>query len=459
MSKYKQLGVSGLNRQAGYVYEEFLPELRHPRSTKIYKEMADNDPTVGAILYLAEMLIRKVDWKVDPASKEPEDVAAAEFLASCMDDMSTSWANTINEILSMFTYGFSFHEIVYKVRKGHSSNPSHYSEYNDGRIGWRKIAPRAQDTILEWEFDEEDGDVVAAIQSAPPMYHRVKIPLTKALLFRTRVSKDNPEGKSLLRNAYRPWYFKKRIEEIEAIGIERDLAGLPSLTAPEGMDLWDDSIPENTRLRGYAEDLITNIRRDATEGILLPHGWEFKLASTGGSRQFDTNAIINRYDNRIAITLLSDLVLIGGDKTGSFAMADTKKSILASSLEAHLSNIVDVFNSYAVPALFNYNTFNISKYPKIVPGQIETPDVKELSMLLRSMGLDVTRDLELQNFIRKLASLPETDQETIDRLYTGIDPNAMAAQKTNTSRYLSRKQDDTIDNDMEQNSMYYNGNK
>lgn len=449
---FKQLGTSGLYRSGGYVFEEFLPDLRFPRAAKVYKEMADNDATVGSILYLAEMLIRKVDWSVKPASDDAEDIAAAEFLRTCMDDMSNSWASTINEILSMFTYGFSFHEIVYKLRKGHHSNPQYYSDYTDGRVGWRKIAPRAQDTIVEWEFDDEDGDIVAVYQSAPPMHDRVRIPLTKGLLFRTRVNKDNPEGKSLLRNAYRAWYFKKKIEEIEAIGIERDLAGLPMLTAPEDVDIWDDENPENTALRVNAETLVTNIRRDATEGVLLPFGWKLELASTGGSRQFDTNAIINRYDNRIAITMLSDMVLMGSDKAGSFAMADTKKSILASSLEAHLANIVDVFNSYAVPDLFSHNTFKITKYPKIVAGQIETPDIKELSLLLRSMGLDIQRDAELQNFIRNLASLPLTSQEQIDTLY----PAVPTEQPTDTK---GRKVDDTVDNDFEQNELYYNGNK
>ena len=56
---YKQLGTSGLTRYSGYVYEEFLPELRWPRAGKVYKEMANNDAVVGAILYMAEMLIRR----------------------------------------------------------------------------------------------------------------------------------------------------------------------------------------------------------------------------------------------------------------------------------------------------------------------------------------------------------------------------------------------------------------
>ena len=412
--KFGQLGVSGLTRYSGYVYEEFLSELRWPWAGKVYKEMADNDAVVGAILYMAEMLIRKVNWTVTPVSDKPIDKEAADFLLTCMNDMSSSWANTINEVLSMLQYGFSFHEIVYKIRRGPSSSSRFRSKYTDGRVGWKRIPMRAQDTLHEWIF-AEDGDIKGFVQLAPPNYKVVTIPLAKGLLFRTRVQKDNPEGKSLLRNAYRSWYFKKHIEEIEGIGIERDLAGFPVLVAPDGLDLWNTEDANMVTLKTTSENLIKSIRRDAEEGALLPYGWDLKLLSTGSARQFDTSAIINRYDNRIAITMLSDIVLIGGDKTGSFALADTKKSLLASALEAQLQAVADVFNSYAVPTLFSYNSFpGLKETPMITPGQIETPDIKELALMLKVMGVDITTDFELQNCLRNILSLPAKSKEAFE---------------------------------------------
>ena len=415
---FKQLGTSGLTRYSGYVYEEFLPKLRWPSAGKIYTEMGDNDPVIGAILYLAEMLIRNVSWDVKAASDSAADKEAAKFLKECMSDMESSWEDTISEVLSMLQYGFSFHEVVYKLRRGPEETNSKYkSKYSDGRIAWKCLPIRAQSTLHEWEFSDE-GDIVAFVQHAPPNYHVVKIPMSKGLLFRTRVRRDNPEGRSLLRNAYRPWYFKKRIEEIEGIGVERDLAGLPILQPPEGMDLWSTDDPAMVALKGVAENLVRNIRRDSEEGVLLPFGWDLRLLRTGSSRQFDTNAIINRYDNRIAITMLSDIILIGGTSAGSFALADVKKSLLASALEAQIKNIASTINKYAVPALFEYNKFvGITALPEIVPGEIETPDIREISLLLRAMGVDITKDMELLNFLRKISSMPQLDQSTFDEIY------------------------------------------
>lgn len=453
---YKQLGTTGLRRYGPYVYEEFLPELRWPRAGKIYQEMADNDPVIGAILYLAEMLIRGTTWSVEPASTSEADVEAAEFLESCMHDMDMSWANTISEILSMLTYGFSFHEIVYKVRRGpDEASPRYRSKYTDARIGWRRLPIRAQTSLHEWTFNKE-GDVTAFVQMAEPDFKIVSIPMAKGLLFRTRISRDNPEGKSLLRNAYRPWFFKKHFEEIEGIGIERDLAGFPVLEAPENLDLWNDEDERMVALRTRAEELVSSVRRDSEEGILLPAGWKLTLLSSGSSRQINIGDTIDRYDNRIAITMLSDIILIGNNKAGSFALADTKQSMLAAALQAQLQNIADVFNNKAVPDLFSYNNFpGITAHPKIVPGQIQTPSLKELALVLRAMGLNIAGDMQLQNYLRHILGMPDLDQKTFEEVYQNQAKDNKSEEPgvdTDADEF-----DDTVDNDFEQNDLSYTG--
>jgi hypothetical protein len=420
---FGELGVSGLNRQGNYVYEEFLTNLQYPRAAKIFKEMSDNDPTIGSIIYMSKQLIRKAGWKTKPASDKQADIDAAQFLQECMDDMSMSWANTVSEFLSMFVYGFSFHEVVYKVRKGpDQANSSYRSKFSDGRIGWSRMPSRSQHTLYGWDF-ADNGDIKAFIQQAPPSWAQTTIPLSKGLLFRNEVSRDNPESRSLLRNAYRPWYFKKRIEEIEGIGIERDLAGLPVVTPPENVDIWDPTNPDGVRVKAMAEQLVRNIRRDRSEGVVKPFGWELELLSTGGSRQFDTNGIINRYDNRIAITMLADIVMMGGDKVGSFALGEVKKSMLAASLEALIQHIADILNKFGVAKLFSFNYFpGITGLPTIVAGEVETPDIKEMAFLLRAGGLQVTKDLPLMNLIRGLISLDPMTKEELDDWYAIPDP-------------------------------------
>ena len=443
----KHLGIVGLKQNSGTIYEEFLPELRWPRAGKVYQQMADNDPVVGSILYLAEMLIRGAQWRVESASDSTEDKAAAEFVRQCMDDMEESWAATISEILSMLTYGWSFHEILYKVRRGpKETSPKYRSKFSDGKFGWRGFPIRSQASWDKWIYNDDTGELIAFVQRPEPKQHEIIIPIDKGLLFRTRVSRGNPEGKSLLRNAYRPYYFKQRFEEIEGIGIERDLAGLPVLQTPEELDLWDAADPEMVKLKAMAEELVASVRRDANEGIILPAGWELSLLNAPSSRQINIGDVIERYDNRIAITMLSDIVLIGnGSKAGSYAMADVKQSMLANALQAQLYNIADVFNQKAVPQLFEFNNWNLEEYPQIVPGQIATPSLKEVAVMLRAMELDVNADTELNNYLRSLMAMPQLE---------GDQPRLQEdAALDGTVDTAFQNQDDTAQKTFEQNEV------
>jgi hypothetical protein len=443
--KFKEIGNTGLMRQGGYVYEEFVQDLRFPRAARVYKEMSSNDPTIGAIIYMAKQLVRKADWRVVADGKEGIDEEAKLFLEECIDDMSTTWQDLIAEILSMLTYGFSWHELVFKKRNGY--NGRHSSKYNDGMIGWARIAPRSQESITEWIFNEESGSIVAAVQQSPGDSHPNVIPIAKSLLFRTEITRDNPEGRSLLRNAYRPWYFKKHIEEIEGIGIERDLAGLPMIVPPEDVNIWDTDDPEMVRLLNVATTIVTSIRRDQNEGVVIPFGWKLELLSTGSQRQFDTNEILNRYDQRIAITMLADVVMLGADKVGSFALADVKRGLLASSLESILDSIASTFNRYAIPQLFSYNPkfVGLKKYPKLAHDSIESPSLVEFAAYIKALtGAQVNlTDLDTVNYLRGVGNIPKVDEDSLVAQLIPTEQDNVDGTEADTETNVPEKGDES----------------
>ena len=414
MDKFREYGKTGLYRfNTGWIYEEFLRELQGRKGIEVYKEMSENDDVIGAILFATEMLMRQSEWSIQEAGTTQQDTDAAEFVRTCMDDMEETWSDFISEVLSFLTYGWSYHEIVYKRRMGNTKNPETRSKYDDGLIGWRKLPIRSQDTLWEWKYDERDN-LIGLIQCAPPMYEQVFIPLEKALHFKTKSRKDNPEGRSILRNSYRDWYFKRRIQEIEGIGIERDLAGLPVLEAPEGVDIWSD---EYAAELAKAERIVRSVRRDEREGIVLGNGWKFSLTSTGGRRQFDTNQIIERYDTRMAMTVLADFVLLGHQAVGSFALSSDKTELFGVALGAFLDLICEVFNNQAIPRLIDINGEHfagITDYPILTHGDIETQDLGQLGEFVSKMvGIGaITPDESMEDYLRLAADLPERDPET-----------------------------------------------
>ena len=94
----KEYGRIGQKRWEGVFNEEFLPELSGIRGVKTYREMLDNDDTIGAIMFAIKMLIRQVKWHIEPGGDSAKDREAAEFVESCMDDMQNTWTDTISEI-------------------------------------------------------------------------------------------------------------------------------------------------------------------------------------------------------------------------------------------------------------------------------------------------------------------------------------------------------------------------
>lgn len=415
-AKNKEIGRVGQRRYGGTFYEEFLPQLRGKHGIAVYDEMSENDDIVGAILFAIEMLVRQCAWNVEPGGGTAKDREAAEFVESCMNDMQDTWIDTISEILSFLTFGWSFHEIVYKRRMGNTKDQRTKSKYNDGLVGWQKLPIRAQDTLYQWEYDNEDN-LLGMTQMPPPDFGTFTIPVEKALLFRTKSRKNNPEGRSILRTAYRPWYFKRRIQEIEGIGIERDLAGLPVLYGPEGLDLWDENMPDNIRIRKGLEDIVRNIRRDEMEGVVLPYGYKLELLSSGGNRQFDTNAVINRYDTRIAMTVLADFIFLGHEQTGSFALSSDKTELFAVAIGAFLDIICETFNRQGIPSLIDINGQHfagITDYPKMTHGDIEDVDITKMSQFIKDMtGIGVlVPDDGLEDYIRQVGHLPERTSDT-----------------------------------------------
>ncbi len=420
---FVELGVSGLKRTGGVITDEFINKLRGKQGAQIWREMADNDPVVGALIFAIERLILQIDWRVEAYEDgNAQDQEVADFVESCMYDMSSSWDDTLSDILSMLVYGYAFCEIVYKRRGGpDQSDPKRKSAFDDNRIGWRKISLRAQESTYDWMIDPKGG--IQGIRQQDPNAYTVgliEIPIEKALLFRTTTARNNPEGRSLLRNAYRPWYFKKTIEEIEAVGIERDLAGLPVALVPPQM-LSSAASDNEVAARNALATLVSGIKRNENEGILFPlqydengrEMYKLTLLTTGGQRQFDTDKIVGRYDQRIAMTVLADFILLGHENVGSFALGASKIDLFTTAIGQIARSIAEVFNQYAIPRLLKLNGMDLARQPNIAFGELNHVDLGLLGEFIsKTAGTGaLIIDEALDEHLRQVSGLPPRSEE------------------------------------------------
>src|SRR6056297_2662700 len=139
---YAELGVaSDTNPSWGLRQDEFLVQLRGRHGVKKYREMADNDPIIGAILTSMTMMLRSIEWRVEGKSN-----SAVEFVHSVMHGMDDkSWEEFVADVLTMLPYGFSLFEMVPR-------------RDSDGFIRMKKLAGRAQWPIDR--FEAPKGDVL-----------------------------------------------------------------------------------------------------------------------------------------------------------------------------------------------------------------------------------------------------------------------------------------------------------
>lgn len=415
-----EVGRTGLKIWAGRVGEEFHRDLQYDRAPKFYREMADNDATIGAMFQAITALLGQVVWRVEPYLDGPEEDERIEFLEGCMHDMRIPWPEFIRDVTQgTLTYGWGVHEIVYKQRKGWP-----VSMFNDGLVGWDSFAPRGQDTLSRWITD---GDRVTAFEQIPPPDYRTRIiPLDKCLHFTVNPAKGNPEGKSVLRNAFRAWRAKMHIENIEGVGIERDMAGLPIAYVPPVWLAGGGGTAEQAAMGDTIKDIVVNIRRDAQEGVVLPLLYDengnqlvkLELLSSGGERQFDTDKIISRYDQRILQLMMADFLLLGHEKVGSFALSSDKTALFALALGVWLDRIADVLNSQAVPRLLSLNGMEVEGHPRFVHGDLESRNLVEVAdyvSKLAAAGAPFFPDAKLTAKLLDLADLPVPPPEELER--------------------------------------------
>jgi len=419
---FKTLGFSGLKQFGGIIDEEFHLKLRGDFGQKIYREMSDNSSTIGAIQYLFEALVRQVDWRVEPSEPSKEARDQAEFVEGCITDMSHTFEDFITEVLSMFKYGWALFEEVYKVRRGPDArDAAQRSAFDDGKIGWRKLALRAQDTLDRWEFDE-DGGLRGMHQQHPSSAKSAFVPIEKSLLFRTTTTKGNPQGRSLYRNAVIDWFYLKRISEIEAIGIERDLAGFPVMEVPIRM-LSPDASAEDKAQVVALQTLMAQVRRDEREYAIVPPevdeenkptGYKFKLLTSGGSRQFDTDKVKTYYKNSILQSVLAQFLQLGTGSVGSWALASSQTELFGVAIGAYLGSIASTFTRYGIGRLMEANGVKRELWPTLVHGDIESLPLADLGAFLQALAvtdlLPENREA-LQRKVFEIAGLPMPEKE------------------------------------------------
>lgn len=398
-SPYKELGVTGRAQFGRLQYVESDPALQGANAIRMYDEMRRTDPTGMAMYQVLSLPVRRVSWRCDPGGEKTDtDKEAAKFVWSCLNDMSQTLNDFVSDICLMFAYGWTQFWMVLKRRTASAS------QYDDGRVGFRKMEMVNHRTLVDWEIDPQTGDIVGPIVLSNNG-QQVTVPLTGSLLFRTSREGDDPEGISIYRAAVRPYTYKRRLEQVEGIGLHRRWAGFPKVTLPLDATTRTDTADGEISDEERAESLVQAIYEDRMMGAVIPNGWGLDFGGPAGNVDTTMGDTIMRKDTEMARAILAQFMLQGMRRVGTQSLAGTLFDAFTLSVEAYLEEIRDELNRYAIPALLRWNDFpGLTGMPTMEhtsPRNVNLTDVAAYLRVLAGGDL-LTPDVTLESFLRSL---------------------------------------------------------
>lgn len=429
------LGVAGDNTRNGQIRaDEFLTELRGKKAINKFREMRDNDSTIGAVMYATEQVLRDVDLKVHPANDTPAAQREADFVQSVLADMEHSLDDHVAEALSSLSYGFAWFEVVYKRRAGPAdTNPKKKSKFSDGRMGIRKIAIRAPWTVSRFEVDKQTGEVLGIYQEGSYAgTNKHFIPSRKSLYYRTTTINGDPSGRSILRNAYTSYQYLNNLQAIEAIAVERELAGIPVARIPSEY-LSSDATSAQSAFVANLQQILRDVKFNEQGYIITPSDTypdsngsptnirlvDVELMASNGKRNIEIDPIVRRYQHDIARSVLSEFLMLGS-QGGSYALSKSKTDLFLRALESYIQSIVDVLNKQLIESLWEINGLNYDLMPVIKAGDVAPHDLREIAGFLRNLnGADIN-----------VADHPEVIQNLMDIAELDYDPDVGVKNET-----------------------------
>lgn len=383
----KEIGASGTDIQFGYISDEYLTDLSFEQRLDVFDKMRRSDATVKAILKSCKLPILSATYFFQPASENSKDVEIADF---CRDVFFKyiSWTDFLSHALTELDFGFAVFEKVYELTE-------------DNKIIYKKLAPRLAKSIQKWEMENgKEGITQNAFKNGK--YENISIPWSKIFHIANDQEGDNLEGISILRPAYKHWYYKDALYTIQGIASEKTGVGVP--TAKRTIDE-----PIDPKEREQVKEALEELRANEKAHIILPYGWEFDFVSAKGG-SFNFKEAISHHDRQIAKTVLAQFLDISASgSSGGYSQSESETFFFYRSVKAIIANLIERVQRDLVREIVDLN-FDVENYPKLKVVDIEPIDVLKLSSAVEKLaksGILQVDDLSTENYLRNTLNLPE----------------------------------------------------
>jgi hypothetical protein len=124
------------------------------------------------------------------------------------------------------------------------------------------------------------------------------------------------------------------------------------------------------------------------------------------------------------MTLLSDFILLGHERVGSFALGTAKMDLWSVAVDAIARSVTEVVNQHAIPRLLRLNGMDDEFAPELAYGEVAQTDISEVAKFVVDLiGAGVIQpDGLLDEYMRDLGGLPAPDPDAVDMMPGGQMP-------------------------------------
>ena len=408
-------GVSGTEKFAGVITEDYFRLLQGSRKAKEYDKMRRGDARVTMCLEAVKGPIRGSDWGFQPFDTSDDAKTKADFLNFIFKEdigvkSKKDFVLLLNEFLSLVDFGFTLFERAHKT----ATHPKWGTYIGLSALGWRH--PK---TIEKWNTDEF-GELTGVEQQA---YGDITKTVTMDATFLNVISLkregDNYEGISMLRPCYGAWSRKQTDLKLLAIGNERMAIPTPKVKVPSGKENSD----EYNAMVAALEALTSH----QMNYITYPEGWEldFLLANFDPEK---LKASIQFENEEMTFAFLANFLLLGaGGNSGAYALSQDLSDFFTGAI-LYIAKLIAGEMDKIGKELIDLNFGPQEQYPSMkVNGIVDEIDAA-FGNLLKALtdAKHITPDDGIEEDLRrrmKLLPMREEDKGKRDKTpATDVDP-------------------------------------
>lgn len=426
VSPTETIGHPGVGVFGGYVDNGESNASLGTRSEqhKTYSEILANASIVAAGVRYFLNLVSKAEWSFVPSDADTSGEYAQRLYEMLTKDPDTPWHRIVRRAAMYRFYGFSLQEWTAKRRE-------------DGIITFQDIAPRAQLTINRWDM-ATDGSILGVIQTNPQNSQETYLPRGKLIYLVDDTLSDSPEGLGLFRHLVAPAQRLLRYEQLEGIGYEVDLKGIPIARVPikelqKAVEAGEISQAQATAAQNVMKDFIENHVKTRKLGLLLDSmtyetkdeagrpsnvpKWDLELLKGDSTSFADMARAIDRINRELARILGVEQLMLGDGQGGSYALSEDKTNSFFLLVDGALTEITEAVEKDIIDPIWTLNGWPDEMKPKASTEAVRHTDVQEVASALRDMAtagavLD-PRDPVVDE-VRELMGVERRPQELLD---------------------------------------------